>query len=38
MKRPCTVEEITDLILFLASAMSSYMYGAVMMVDGGYTI
>lgn len=38
MKRPCTVEEIADSILLLASPMSSYMCGAAMVVDGGYTI
>ncbi|GLA04118.1 hypothetical protein AnigIFM60653_004157 [Aspergillus niger] len=30
------VEEITDSILFLASPMSSFIYGAGLVVDGGY--
>lgn len=38
MRRACTVEEIADSILFLASEMSSYMCGAAMVVDGGYTL
>lgn len=38
MRRPCSVEEVADSILFLASPMSSYMCGAALVVDGGYTI
>ncbi|PYH71798.1 SDR family NAD(P)-dependent oxidoreductase [Aspergillus vadensis CBS 113365] len=34
--RVADVEEITDSILFLASPMSSYVYGAGLVVDGGY--
>ncbi|GFN10641.1 hypothetical protein AtubIFM55763_009567 [Aspergillus tubingensis] len=34
--RAADVEEITDSILFLASPMSSYVYGAGLVVDGGY--
>lgn len=36
--RLATVEEIADAIVFLASPLSSYMYGAAMVVDGGYTV
>lgn len=36
--RPAQVEEISDAILFLSSPMSSYMCGAAMVVDGGFTV
>jgi NAD(P)-dependent dehydrogenase (short-subunit alcohol dehydrogenase family) len=36
--RPAQVEEISDAILFLSSPMSSYMSGAAMVVDGGFTV
>jgi NAD(P)-dependent dehydrogenase (short-subunit alcohol dehydrogenase family) len=36
--RPAKVEEISDAILFLSSPMSSYMCGAAMVVDGGFTV
>ncbi|KAJ6090337.1 hypothetical protein N7486_009152 [Penicillium sp. IBT 16267x] len=36
--RPAHVEEISDALLFLSSPMSSYMCGAAMVVDGGYTV
>lgn len=38
MGRPGTVEEIADSIAFLASPMSSYMCGAALVVDGGYSL
>lgn len=38
VKRLAEVEEITDAILFLASPMSSYVYGAALVVDGGYSL
>jgi NAD(P)-dependent dehydrogenase (short-subunit alcohol dehydrogenase family) len=31
-------EEIADSIVFMASPLSSFMYGAAMVIDGGYTI
>ncbi|PWY94228.1 short chain dehydrogenase/ reductase, partial [Aspergillus sclerotioniger CBS 115572] len=35
--RQAQPEEIGDVILFLASPMSSYMVGSALVVDGGYT-
>jgi len=35
LKRVCTVEEIADVALFLASDASSYMNGQCIIVDGG---
>lgn len=35
-KRWCTIEEVTNTILFVASPAASYMHGSVMIVDGGY--
>lgn len=37
MKRHGTVEEIANVIAFLASDLSSYMTGAIVPVDGAYT-
>ena len=37
LKRLGMLEEVTDAIVFLASPMSSYMQGAALAVDGGYT-
>ncbi|OOQ90591.1 short chain dehydrogenase/reductase family oxidoreductase [Penicillium brasilianum] len=36
--RPAQVEEISDAILFLSCPMSSYMCGAALVVDGGFTV
>ncbi|KAJ5701980.1 hypothetical protein N7488_009528 [Penicillium malachiteum] len=36
--RPAQVEEISDTLLFLSSPGSSYMCGASLVVDGGYTV
>lgn len=36
--RAANVDEITDSILFLASPTSSFMCGAGLVVDGGYSI
>jgi NAD(P)-dependent dehydrogenase (short-subunit alcohol dehydrogenase family) len=38
MLRMAEVEEIADSIVFMASPMASFMTGASMVVDGGYTI
>ena len=37
LKRPAKPEEIAEVILFLASDMSSYMTGSVIIVDGVWT-
>ena len=37
LQRLATPEEVADAILFMASAESSYITGAVLPVDGGYT-
>jgi NAD(P)-dependent dehydrogenase (short-subunit alcohol dehydrogenase family) len=37
LQRLATPEEIADAILFMASSESSYITGAVLPVDGGYT-
>ncbi len=37
LKRMCTMEEIADAITFLASPMSSFMQGAALIADGGFT-
>ncbi|EPE04495.1 short chain dehydrogenase reductase family oxidoreductase [Ophiostoma piceae UAMH 11346] len=37
LRRLCTMEEIADSITFLASPMSSFMQGAALLVDGGFT-
>lgn len=36
-KRMATMEEIADSITFLASPMSSFMQGAGLVADGGFT-
>ncbi len=38
MKRLAEPEEIGPPVVFLASAASSFMTGAVVTVDGGYTL
>ena len=37
LKRMCAMEEIADTITFLASRMSSFMQGAALIADGGFT-
>jgi NAD(P)-dependent dehydrogenase (short-subunit alcohol dehydrogenase family) len=38
MERLGTAQEVADCILFLASSKASFVQGAAMVVDGGYTI
>lgn len=38
MNRKGTPQEIADAILFLSSSKASFIQGAAMVVDGGYTI
>jgi len=38
MGRMGTAQEVADCILFLASSKASFVQGAAMVVDGGYTI
>lgn len=38
MQRMADVEEIADSVVFLASPMASFMTGASLVVDGGYTV
>ncbi|WP_436846141.1 SDR family oxidoreductase [Streptomyces chartreusis] len=37
LQRPATPGEVADAALFFASSESSYITGAVLPVDGGYT-
>lgn len=38
MERMGTAQEVADCVLFLASSKASFVQGAAMVVDGGYTI
>jgi len=38
MPRAGHVDEIADAIVFLASPLSSFMQGASLVVDGGFTL
>lgn len=38
MKRKGTPQEIADAVLFLSSSKASFIQGAILSVDGGYTI
>lgn len=38
MARMGTPQEIADVVLFLCSSKASFMQGAAISVDGGYTI
>ncbi|RTE79967.1 hypothetical protein BHE90_005524 [Fusarium euwallaceae] len=38
MKRKGTPQEVADAVLFLSSSKASYIQGAILSVDGGYTI
>jgi NAD(P)-dependent dehydrogenase (short-subunit alcohol dehydrogenase family) len=38
MKRMGTPQEVADAVLFLASPKASFIQGAALSVDGGYTI
>ncbi|KAL2825502.1 hypothetical protein BDW59DRAFT_161729 [Aspergillus cavernicola] len=38
MKRYGTVDEVADCVLFLCSSKATFMQGAALVVDGGYTI
>jgi NAD(P)-dependent dehydrogenase (short-subunit alcohol dehydrogenase family) len=37
LRRMCKMDEIADAIVFLASPMSSFMQGAGLVADGGFT-
>jgi cyclopentanol dehydrogenase len=37
LKRPCRPEEVSNAVLFLASDEASFVHGAELVVDGGYT-
>ena len=38
MRRMATCEEVAESIVYLASPMSSFMTGAELVVDGGYSV
>ncbi|CAK4031988.1 Hypothetical predicted protein [Lecanosticta acicola] len=38
MARPGTAQEVADAVLFLSSSKATFVQGAAMVVDGGYTI